>query len=106
NSLKVQIADAEAKAAEDAEFHKRHQERKRELSKGTGRKTSHDSLSPQTTLRNQRDSFLDDPKKGFESHREFLSVVIKAGERGGYTDDPRLKSLAAGADEHSGVSDP
>src|SRR5690606_26773821 len=52
-----------------------------------------------------KEGFEDDPKRGFKDHREFLLTVMDAGARG-YTDDPRLKFMAAGADEHSTVSDP
>lgn len=50
-----------------------------------------------------RESFEADPKKGFKSHREFLNCVIQAGR--GYTEDKRLKYLAAGSDEARGNSD-
>lgn len=61
------------------------------------------------------DGFMEDPKRGFKDHAEFLTLVQRAGERGGYTEDNRLRSLtppenpgrygAAGSDEQSGASD-
>ncbi|HUS38744.1 MAG TPA: phage major capsid protein, partial [Pirellulales bacterium] len=59
-----------------------------------------------------RENFIDDPKRGFRDHREFLAGVMKAGLRGS-TDDHRLKSLilpsyqaTAGSDEAGTYSDP
>lgn len=55
-----------------------------------------------------KDLTQDDPKKGFKSHREFLSAVMAQGQ--GYRMDERLKPLkqqaAAGADEQGVYSDP
>lgn len=84
---------------------------------GTGRKTSADVGTEDTpALTVKEPAFLQDPKRGFKDHREFLLTVMKAGERGGYTEDQRLKSLAsfgngldrhmaAGSDEQSTISD-
>ena len=58
--------------------------------------------------------FVDDPKKGFKSHTEFLMAVMQAPKRG-RVDDPRLNYLsgtrtrflaAAGSDEQGAYSDP
>lgn len=49
-----------------------------------------------------------DPKKGFKSHREFLTAIMEAGR--GRREDTRLKPLkqraAAGSDEAGSYSDP
>lgn len=53
-----------------------------------------------------KDNFVDDPKKGFKTHREFLLAVMETGRRG-RIEDPRLRFLAAaGSDEQSTFSDP
>lgn len=52
-----------------------------------------------------REAFQDDPKKGFKDHREFFLSVMNAAALG-RVDDPRLKFLAAGADEQSTIADP
>lgn len=51
-------------------------------------------------------AFEADPKKGFQSPREYLLAVMDAGRRGG-TRDERLQFLAtAGSDEHGTYADP
>jgi HK97 family phage major capsid protein len=60
-----------------------------------------------TTKVKVQEGFVSDPKKGFSSHREFLSKVMEAGRYGGVTSDKRLRYLAtAGSDENSTISDP
>lgn len=66
-----------------------------------GRITSPDPL----VLSNQREAFLEDPKRGFKDHREFLLLAMQTGTTG-RLEDPRLKSLAVGSDEASTVADP
>jgi HK97 family phage major capsid protein len=52
-----------------------------------------------------KDNSQDDPKRGFKSHAEQMTAIIKAGKTG--VVDPRLKPLAAaGSDEQSGHTDP
>jgi HK97 family phage major capsid protein len=46
------------------------------------------------------EGFEKDPKKGFKDHREFLSLVMDAGNgKSAAINDPRLKFLTAGSDE-------
>ena len=101
------LADIEKKQKAD-ERRREREESAAALGAGTGRQTDPDSVN----LGKQRDNFLDDPKRGFKDHREFLLCVMDAGHRG-YTEDKRLKSLtasshklAAGSDEQSTFSDP
>jgi HK97 family phage major capsid protein len=54
-----------------------------------------------------KDRAEEDPKKGFKSHREFLTAVMAQGQ--GYKVDQRLiplKQAAAGSDEQGVYSDP
>lgn len=58
-----------------------------------------------TTVSNATPAFVEDPKKGFKTPREFLAAVMDAGRRGEVRDE-RLKYLAAaGSDEQGGYSD-
>ncbi len=51
-------------------------------------------------------AFVEDPKKGFKTHRDFLMAVMQAGSLGEVTDE-RLRYLAtAGSDEAGTYSDP
>lgn len=51
-------------------------------------------------------AFTKDPKKGFETHRDFLAEVMETARRGEVNDD-RLRYLAAaGSDEAGTYSDP
>lgn len=58
------------------------------------------------------DNFQSDPRKGFVSPREFMTLVMNAGRSNRPSDDPRMRFLhqnmrnAVGADEHSTFSDP
>ena len=53
-----------------------------------------------------RPAWIDDPRKGFKTSREFLMAVMQAG-RTGRLEDERLRHLAAaGSDEARGNSDP
>lgn len=71
------------------------------------RRSKPDGSNPNPTIGNPREAFLEDPKKGFKSHREFLCAVMNAGRNYGITDDKRLQYLAtAGSDEQSTQSDP
>jgi HK97 family phage major capsid protein len=73
----------------------------------TKRKSQPDQIQNETKVTKQRDNWLDDPKKGFSSQREFLLKVMEAGRYGGVTSDKRLRYLAAaGSDENSTISDP
>lgn len=64
------------------------------------------SASGGTKVGNPRPAFIDDPKKGFATHREFLVAVMEAGIRGQVKDE-RLKYLAtAGSDEQGTYADP
>lgn len=59
-----------------------------------------------TKVGNPRPAFIDDPKKGFATHRDFLVAVMDASTRGVVSDE-RLKYLAAaGSDEQGGYADP
>lgn len=59
------------------------------------------------SVRVKQENFVEDPKKGFKDHREFLCAVMDAGRNYGITDDRRLRYLAtAGSDEQSSISDP
>jgi HK97 family phage major capsid protein len=70
------------------------------------RRSKADSLSGGTKVSNPGPAFIDDPKKGFASHRDFLMAVMDASTRG-YVKDDRLKYLAtAGSDEQGTYSDP
>lgn len=70
------------------------------------RRSKPDAVSGGTKVGNPRPAFIDDPKKGFASHREFLVAVMDAGTRG-YVKDERLKYLAtAGSDEQGTYADP
>ncbi len=66
------------------------------------RKTSPDSLNV------KEPNFLEDPKRGYKTHSEFLRSVLEVGKTGQFPrdDDGRLQSLAAGSDEHSTIADP
>lgn len=94
NSLDAFVADEEAA-----------------LAKTTGRKTEPDTLG-KPHISNPREAWLDDPKRGFKDHRDFLSAVMQAPMTGKI--DPRLLSLkssstehlTAGSDEHGVYSDP
>lgn len=72
------------------------------------RRSKADSFSGSSTrIEAVKDAWLDDPKKGFKDHRDFLCSVMEAGRNYGVTDDRRLKYLAtAGSDEQSSISDP
>jgi len=70
-----------------------------------------------TDIKVGKERFEDDPKKGFKSHRDFLSMVLGCARLAHAKDasDPRMKYLAvegrpgfnatAGSDEHSTFSD-
>lgn len=90
-----QIASIEKTAARKAQLAAR--------PKITPRRTSANPVAGEPKV--VKEGYEDDPKRGFKDHREFLVAVMDAGARG-YTEDPRLKFMAAGADEHSTVSDP
>lgn len=103
NSLKESIA---AEVADEA-LHSSIDAMGKELSQSAGRL----SKPAQLAIASQREAFLDDPKRGFKDHRDFLSNVMQAGMTGRL--DGRLKSLAspteqltAGSDEHGTYSDP
>lgn len=105
------ISDREAKiAAHEAEIKQldadeEARRRQTERQAGLGRRSAAGAVGE------VKDNFIEDPKKGFKDHREFLTAVMDAGRRGGITDDKRLRYLsgdrwmAAGADEQSTVSD-
>ncbi len=69
-------------------------------------------LSKPGSIGNLRESFEDDPKRGFKDHKEFLSAIMDAPLKGRI--DNRLKSLkststehlTAGSDEQGTYSDP
>lgn len=67
-----------------------------------------------TRIEAQPPSFIDDPKKGFKSHTEFLMAAMNAVKRGQVT-DPRMNYLSgsrtrflatAGSDEQGTYADP
>lgn len=121
---KLKEADGILKAAEGKDG----DEFAAELAKATALKAEHDSLMAQAAEIEQientlstvgqpvntvglapapevgKPNFLQDPKRGFKSPREFTASVIEAGVRG-RTNDERLRSLAAGADEQGGYGD-
>lgn len=115
-ALEAAIAEAAAAAAapapeavaqEAAALRARYAGRQATLSRPLGRKTgsSTSTAAPaHLAFGRQTENFTLDPKKGFKSHREFLSKVIDAGR--GHKLDSRLKYLAAGSDEARGNSDP
>lgn len=106
DTLKSAIEQAEA----DEAIHSSVESLGKELSEVPPRRTQPDELGGKVTK--QRDNFLDDPKRGFKDHREFLSKVMDASITG--RADNRLKSLispstehlTAGSDEHGTYSDP
>lgn len=60
----------------------------------------------QASIVTVKDSWLDDPKRGFKSTTEFLTSLIDTAAKG-RVDDNRLKFLAtAGSDEQSTFADP
>jgi HK97 family phage major capsid protein len=62
---------------------------------------------PQANVGNAKPAFVKDPKKGFETPREFLMAVMQNRQPGSHVTDERLKFLAtAGSDEQGGYSDP
>ncbi len=63
------------------------------------------SVSQPQQLGNPRDAFLEDPQRGFKTHREFLLAAMETAQSGKIS-DPRIKSLAVGSDEAGTVSDP
>lgn len=114
-----EFASAEAKDAEVAALDEQIESAKKSMAtqirernearvKALGQRRSKPGSSEgRVVISNPRDSWLDDPKKGFRDHREFLCAVMDAGRNYGITDDKRLKYLAtAGSDEQSTISDP
>jgi HK97 family phage major capsid protein len=95
-------------AAENRSFKERIAAANNDRIKQAGqRRSKADSFTSAGSVGNPKDAFLEDPKKGFRDHREFLCSVMEAGRNYGVTDDRRLKYLAtAGSDEQSSISDP
>jgi HK97 family phage major capsid protein len=99
SALDSQISDAKKSLAD--QIRERNESRKQ----ANGRRSKPEGNS--TPIGNPRDAFIEDPKKGFKDHRDFLLTVMDAGRNYGITDDRRLKYLAtAGSDEQSSISDP
>jgi HK97 family phage major capsid protein len=100
SAIDGQIADAKKSLASQI------RERNESRVKSMGQRRSKPEGSG-THIGNPREAWIDDPKKGFKSHREFLCSVMSAGRNYGITDDKRLQYLAtAGSDEQSTQSDP
>lgn len=68
-------------------------------------RTDAGSPQPAASVSVKGEGFEKDPKRGFSDHREFLTLVMAAGQTG-RVEDPRLKFMTAGSDEQSTVSDP
>lgn len=101
SALDDQIGEAKKSLA--SQIRERNETRVKTL----GQRRSKPEGSSGTHIGNPRDAFLEDPKKGFKDHRDFLMTVMDAGRNYGITDDRRLKYLAtAGSDEQSSISDP
>lgn len=102
------VAQKEADAKAAAIATKNAERRKALNATGAGRKTSAnpvDDGTEKTVIGKVKEGFESDPKKGFKTHREFLSTVIDAGR--GRVVDPRLQFLATvGSDEARTNSDP
>jgi HK97 family phage major capsid protein len=101
----VDILDEEIKAAESDSLKQKNAER---IASANKRRSQPDAfVVDDKKIGKVKEAFIEDPKKGFSSHREFLSKVMEAGRFGGFTSDKRLKYLAtAGSDENSTISDP
>lgn len=90
-----------AAAVKDDERRKAAADRAKQFA-SSGRKTAHDPVS----IGKVKENFTDDPKCGFETHRDFLLAVMDTAKTGAVKDN-RLKYLAtAGSDEQGGYSDP
>ena len=120
DAMEAECAAIPAKIKEVEALIQKDQQRAAALAKleqtqiSTSRQTSLDLTRTNVDANSQikvKDAFLEDPKRGFATHTEFLTAVMDAS-RVGYTDDVRLKSLianrnmTAGSDEQSTTSDP
>ena len=96
-----------SRLADDAEVSAEREQRTRRI-------TSADvptAAAPVAVIKVKDPNFTEDPKKGFKSHREFLTSVMGAGR--GESPDARLRFLyqpgqhaTVGSDEARGISDP
>jgi HK97 family phage major capsid protein len=106
DAAKAELAAAEQAEADAVAVRTRNEDRRRELAAPVQRRTQPAQPGSTVKVTNQREAFEADPMKGFADHREYLMAVMKAGERGGYTEDNRLRYLTVGSDEQSTISDP
>jgi len=121
DAMEAECAAIPGKIKEVEALIQRDQQRAASLAKleqtqiSTSRQTSLDLTRTNTDSNAQikvKDAFLEDPKRGFKTHAEFLTGVMEAAINR-HTEDPRLKSLivagrnmTAGSDEQSTTSDP
>ena len=100
--------DAEVKAAEERAvradaMNARLNTASAQIGQSAGRKTAPDGVAVTAGVKERA---VDDPKKGFKSHREFLSAVIANGDRHPQSaKDGRLKILAAVGSDEQGTYD-
>lgn len=99
DAAKAQLADAERDAARLAKANSLLANRPQ------GQRKSSPDAPGGNRIEPQEPAWKTDKNRGYRNPREFLLAVMHAYQRG-TSDDPRLKSLAAGADEQSTVSDP
>lgn len=104
-------AEYDTKSAEHkkaiADLNRQRERAEREKPQLPKRRTN---ASEPVQISNPRAGFADDPKRGFQTHREFLSAVMDAGREG--VVDERLnycvpdRNATAGSDEAGAYADP
>jgi len=100
-TLKAEIEALEKSIAEKEALDKRLKADVDALNKSKGSKTTTTG-----TVQVGKDNILDDPQKGFESHKHFFMELMDSIKRKEVTHDGLKILAAAGADEQSTVADP